>query len=112
MEGKTLWNVDQTSESNREAVHSPNDAIHSILDRLEFRDPALLALDMLAKCAEGPKVHTTERQWANIYFLLVTRTREVLIEGSKGAIRPVTEVALIHDSIPRCPSGIVLYFLS
>ena len=36
----------------------------------------------------------------------------MLIEGSKGIIRPVTEVAFIPASVPRCSSGIVLYFLS
>lgn len=67
---------------------------------------------MLAKSAEGPELHAAETGRAKIYFLLVTRTREVLIKSNKCAVRPVTKVALIHASVPRCLTGIVFYILS
>jgi hypothetical protein len=106
-----MWTDLFGHKSKCEPAHSPNDAVHCVLDNLEFRDATLLALDMLAKRAEGPELHAAKGRRANIYFLLVTRAREMLIEGSKGVIRPVAKDALIHTSVPRCPSGIVLHFL-
>jgi len=61
---------------------------------------------MLTEGTESRETRLANIQGAMVYLLLVTRTSEMLIKAWESGESTMTEIALIHAPIPRCPCGI------
>ncbi|RDB19403.1 hypothetical protein Hypma_013480 [Hypsizygus marmoreus] len=90
----------ETSERNEPVADTRDKTVHRHPNDSKPRNTTFLAFNMLAKCAESRETHAARIQRADIYLLMMTGTRQMLIERPEIKKLVMAQITLVHASVP------------